>query len=393
MRRIAVLVLVASSAFLAVWAKPPVTQLITVAQLEQVMASGHGGSDGSLAKELSGLRLTERLSNARLTRLEQGAPGKQSREQLLVVADESAFLELPAEDRIADPAPNAAAQATMLGRTAAYFKDTMQEWPNFSAIRAVIRFEGTDTLMAGGLQDDLGTHMGAAMLRSPAAPNWECPGTPRLPSRRLDVIERATLPVIYRRGHALHAFSPGGEFACAQHGVNTADEFSEMYILIPLVTSGGKTVWSHWEESPDGKIAVFRFSAAVNYTGSGADEERSVDLTGELGVNPKDGSVMRLVEVRRWEHDSVSREYDSAVEFGAIAMAGMRLLLPMRRVAMFMTPILKPATLNSTIEGYYRKFHLDKSPLQEYLNDVRFGEYRAAVQAPEAGGAMATNRR
>jgi hypothetical protein len=315
---------------------------------------------------------------------------------LLVIADESAFLDLPVEDRIDDPEPDAAAQAAMLARTATYFKDIMQEWPNFSALREVTRFEGTATLLATGLQDDLGTRMGAALLRSPAAPNWECPRAPRLPTHRLDVIERATLPVIYRRGHALHAFSPGGEFACMQHGVNTSDEFSEMHLLVPLVTGGHKAAWSHWEDSAEGKIAVFRFSAAVSYTGSVGDEEPIVNLTGEMGVNPRDGSVLRLVEIRRWDRNQAAREYDTAVEFGAVALGGMRLLLPARRVAMFQTPILKPAS-DSAVDGYYKKFHLEKSPLQEYLNDVRFGEYRMVVQPVDAaattGAAVATNRR
>jgi hypothetical protein len=397
MRRIAVLVLVAGVALPAAWSKPPVTQLITVAQLEQLMASTHGSPDGTAAKELSGVRLSQRLSNTRLAKLNLLARGKQSREQLLVLADESQFMVLPSEDTIPDPVPDGDAQKTMLARTVAYFKQTMQEWPSFSALRAVTRFEGTATLLAGGLQDDLGTRMGAQLLRSPAAPNWECPGPPRLPTRRLDVIERATLQVIYRRGHALHAFSPGGEFACAQHGVNTSDEFGEMQILVPLVAREGKAVWSHWEESSEGKIAVFRFSASVTYAGSGPDEERLVDLSGELGLNPRDGSIVRLVEMRRWEHQSVMREYDTAVEFGAIALEGMRLLLPVRRVAMFQTPILKPPTWDATIEGYYRKFHLEKSPLQEYLNDVTFGEYRPFTGPQDGAGSaaasVAANRR
>jgi hypothetical protein len=354
-----------------------------------VIAGERSGSDGGMAKRLSEVRLTERLTDARLAQLYEQLRGRQSREQLLVVADESAFLALPAEDKIPDPIPDAEAQAAILARTGAYFKERMAEWPSFSVLRAVTRFEGTATVMASGLEDDLGTRMGAALLRSPAAPNWECPGAPRLPSRRLDVIERATLPVIYRRGHALHAFSTGGEFACMHRGLSTSDEFSEFHTLLPLVAREGKAEWSHWEDSAEGKIAVFRFSASVNYAGT--NDPLAMDLQGEIGVNPKDGSIVRLVEIRRWEHDSVTREYDSAVEFGAIAMGGMRLLLPVRRVAMFMTPILKPVTGNSTMAGYYRKFHLEKSPLQEYLNDVRFGEYRAYASPAEGEGTAAAS--
>ena len=395
MRRIAVLVLVAGVAFPAAWGKPPVTKRVTVAQFAQLVAAMRGESDGSAAKQISGMRLTERLDNEHWTQLDARMPGKQSREQLLVLADESAFLQLPESDRLPDPAPGADAQADLLAHAAAYVRDKTEEWPSFSTLRSVTRFEGTDTLIAMTLQDDLGTRMGSAMLRAPTAPNWECPGSARLPSRRLDVIERATLPVIYRRGHEVHAFSTGGEFACTQRGVNTADEFRELHVLIPLVAGKGKTMWSHWEESAEGKIAVFRYVADVNYGGDTNEPLLLMNLSGEIGVNPTDGSIVRLVEIRRWGRGWTTREYDSAVEFGAVAIGRSRLLLPLRRVAMFQTPILKPAEWDSTMEKYYRKSHLEKSPLQEYLNDVRYREYRLYASAGEgaAAGSVAADRR
>jgi hypothetical protein len=397
MRGIAVLVLIAVVVIPAFAGKPPVTQLVTIAQLEQAIASARGGSDGAAAKQLSEMRLTQRLSNARWAQLEEQLPGRQSREELLVLADEAAFLDLPAEDKLADPAPDGDTQTAILARTAAYVKDTMTELPSFSAQRSVTRFEGTATLLGRDLQDDLGTRVGAELLKSPSAQNWECADAPRLPTHRLDAIERASLPVIYRRGHALHAFTAGGEFACTEHGINTSDEFSEVHVLVPLVVGGGKAVWSHWESSAEGRLAVFRFSASVNYTATVTADERRVDLRGEIAVNPKDGALVRMVEIRRWEQNSIACEFDTAVEFGAVALSGKRLLLPVHRVAMFMTPILKAPTWDRTVESYYRKFHLEKSPLQEYLSDVHFGEYRPynspGEAAETASKALATSRR
>jgi hypothetical protein len=392
MRRMIVLVLLPAFAFSAFAVKPAVTELVSVAQLEQALASAQGASDGAVAKQLAQMRLTERLTDDRLAHLYGTLPGHQSREQLLVLADESAFRELPSEDRLPTSAPDPAAQTEILARTAAYVKDQIGQWPSFSALRSTTRFEGTATVLASGLQDDLGTPVGARLLRSPSAPNWECPGTHRLPSRRLDPIERVTVPVIYRRGHALHSFSGGGEFSCSHNGVNTSDEFGEILILVPLIAGDGKAEWSHWEAGAEGPLAVFKFMASVHFSVSVVSEESTaVELEGELAVDPKDGSVRRLTEVRRWQRNSYPREYDTAVEFGPIAMGGVRLLLPIRRVAMFLTPILKPASDNR-IEGYYRKFHLEKSPLQEYLNDVRFGEYRAYSSPESHGGSTADVR-
>jgi len=375
MRRLALLLLAPAIAFPAFPANPAITQLVTVAQLEDALASSRAGSDGSLAKRLSEMRLTERLSEARLARLETQMPGRQAREQLLVLADESAFLQLPLADRLPAPVPDAAAQAALLARASAYLKDDMTQWPSFSAQREITRFEGTATVLATGLRDDLETPVGVRMLRSPAAEDWECPGEPRLPNRRVDPIERRSLQMLYRRGHSVRAVSTGGEFACAKGGVNTSDDVGEMLLLMPLILRGGKAVWGHWEEGASGPLAVFRFAASVNYESS-AQQARMVQLEGEMEVDPQDGAIVRLAQVRRWMVDGYPREYDTVAEFAPVAMNGARYLLPARRVAMFLTPILKPRTWNNDVENVYRRFHLDKSPEQEYLNDVRFAEYR-----------------
>jgi len=389
MRRLALLVLAPAIAFPAFAAKPAVTQLVTVAQLESALASSRGNSDGALAKQLSEMRLTQRLSEMNRARLEAELPGRQAREQLEVLADESAFLQLPRGDMLPDPVPDAVTQTAMLTRASAYLKDDMARWPNFTAQREITRFEGTATVIAPGLRDDLETAVGMRMLRSPAAENWECPGEPRLPSRRVDPIERRSVQMLYRRGHSVRAMSTGGEFACAKSGVNTSDDMEEMLLLMPLVLHGGKAVWGHWEQGAWGRLAVFRFAASVNYASTAGQEGRMVEVEGEMAVDPEDGGIVRLAQIRRWEVNDYPREYDTVVEFGPVAMSGTRFLLPSRRVAMFLTPILKPRNWNEEMEKIYRKFHLDESPQQEYLNDVRLAGYRAYEPAGVQGTSLA----
>jgi hypothetical protein len=215
------------------------------------------------------------------------------------------------------------------------------------------------------------------MLRSPAAENWECPGEARLPTRRVDPIERRSVQMLYRRGHSVHVVSTGGEFACAKAGVNTADDLGEMVLLMPLVLRGEKAVWGHWEQGAWGRLAVFRFAASVKYASSAGQEGRVVGVEGEMAVDPTDGGLVRLAQIRRWQVDGYPREYDTVAEFGPVAIGGKRYLLPARRVAMFLTPILKQRSWNDEVENVYRKFHLDESPEQEYLNDVRFTGFRA----------------
>jgi hypothetical protein len=51
-------------------------QKIHVAQLEQTVAAAQGKPDAELAQEFAGLELTERLSAARLARLQTGLPAR-----------------------------------------------------------------------------------------------------------------------------------------------------------------------------------------------------------------------------------------------------------------------------------------------------------------------------
>ena len=121
--------------------------------------------------------------------------------------------------------------------------------------------------------------------------------------------------------------------------------------------------------------------------GSQTDSDSFGDYS-QMAVDPQDGGIVRLAQVRRWQVGDYPREYDTVVKFGPVGISGARYLLPARRVAMFLTPILKQRNWNEQVENVYRKFHLDKSPQQEYLNDVRFAGYRAYEPA---GGVPGTS--
>src|ERR1700722_4580431 len=71
---------------------------ITAEQLEQMLAAVNREPDKELAKQLSELELTERLSAARLTRCEANLPGPDARRALRALADRSSFLDPPASE-------------------------------------------------------------------------------------------------------------------------------------------------------------------------------------------------------------------------------------------------------------------------------------------------------
>jgi hypothetical protein len=86
---------------------------LPVAELDKLLTANKGKSDSHLAKQLSEVELTERVTAARLARWENAFNGRKSREELTRLADRAAFLKLPDEDVIRDPAPDNETRARM----------------------------------------------------------------------------------------------------------------------------------------------------------------------------------------------------------------------------------------------------------------------------------------
>ena len=91
---------------------------ISVAQLDQIVSELKSAPDTEAAQRLSDLQLTERLSSDRLSTYSQVLSGEKSRQALRAVADQSQFLDPPAYEIPANPAPSFAEQRRMMGLVA-----------------------------------------------------------------------------------------------------------------------------------------------------------------------------------------------------------------------------------------------------------------------------------
>src|SRR6185369_17585231 len=89
----------------------------TIAQLEQMLTAEHGKSDKDLARQLSKLELTERLSTLRFEKLQARLPGDKSRQALLVLSDISAFHNLSSAEIPQQPPPDRDTQSKILNKT------------------------------------------------------------------------------------------------------------------------------------------------------------------------------------------------------------------------------------------------------------------------------------
>src|ERR1035437_6611849 len=113
---------------------------ITVEQLDHTLTDAHGKRDQDLAKQLGGMELSERLNSPKLAKIQIGLPGEKSRLALLALADASAFLQLPAADIPATPAPDAGTQKLILSRAAEGLEASIHKLPDFFARKTTTRF-------------------------------------------------------------------------------------------------------------------------------------------------------------------------------------------------------------------------------------------------------------
>jgi hypothetical protein len=133
----------------------PVVKHVTVNQLEQILKASHRDSDRKVSRELGDLQLSERLAGKQLLQLRAELPGGNSRRALELLADESAFLEPPAEEIPVREEPDFAAQQRMMAQTVDYLARILPQLPNFFATRTTSRFLENRPLASNLSQDDL----------------------------------------------------------------------------------------------------------------------------------------------------------------------------------------------------------------------------------------------
>ena len=119
--------------------QPPTKQLVTVKQLEALIANEHATSEAELVHQLDGMQLAERLGSTKLAGLAKSVHGNKSRQALEVLADESLFLAPPAEEIPSTPPPDIATQRQMISLTISYINTTIPRLPDFFATRTTVQ--------------------------------------------------------------------------------------------------------------------------------------------------------------------------------------------------------------------------------------------------------------
>jgi VWFA-related protein len=348
---------------------------ISVAQLEQVLASSKVKQDGDLARQLSGMELTERLSLASLQQMESNLPGEKSKQALLALADVSAFLDPPSTEMPATATPDRAAQRRILAMTVQYLGKTLPLLPNIFSARDTARFESRPSQFEEPLSE----------------------------SNPLRLVARSRVTVLYRDGRE---FIDAGADKDKKpqppdKGLATWGEFGPILGIVFIDAARSNFTWSHWELGAGGPQAVFhysvprekshyelRFCCAAGSYGLGLDVlTQRVGYHGELTVDPDSGTILRVTVLADRDPGNPIAQADVAVDYGPVELAGKTYYCPIKGIALAQAPDLKAlhgglAPLASAIEAENRptieKASLSSAaqgPRQILLNDVTFREY------------------
>jgi hypothetical protein len=231
---------------------------ITVAQLEQLLTAATAAhrADDAFAFQIAILDLSERLTPATLGRIEAKLPlGPRTQLALHLLADQSAFLDPPASELPATPAPDAATQLRILGKARTYVAQTLPHLPDFIATRTPYRFnDSPQTLVENGWPARAGLHPVGSSTQEITFREDRL-----IPAADATVDTGATAATA-----ATSAQKPHKEFGMRTLG----GEFGPLPALVLLDTDNGTLAFSRWEQTAAGQLAVYRFSvpkAASHY--------------------------------------------------------------------------------------------------------------------------------
>lgn len=365
MRRITWAISLAALTLLAKAAdKPAAIGNLTVAQLQQVLADAANKTDADVAEQLITLQLGERLSNDRLTQLESGLPGEKSRQALLLLADQSAFLAPPDADIPAASVPAPAETRQMLVQVVNYVNTTLRQLPNFIATRRTLAFQDRP-------KEDV--------LEANATVSYSY-----LP---LHYVGESTTAVTYRDHQeviedGLKRVSAKGQVG----GLVTAGEFGPILTTVAADALKGSITWARWERGVGGRQAVFhyavpdtkshyrvRFCCVVNgYAADGQPDMQIFDektpYHGEIAFNPSDGSILRLTVEAEMPAEGIVPRAGIVVEYGPIEIGGKNYICPTRSISILLAHINRP-------QGMYSGASY-KGPAKTFVNNADFTNYR-----------------
>lgn len=313
---------------------------------------GKLGLDTDRAAEIDSLELTERLTGSTLVRLTaKYKPGPQIRHALELLADRSALLDPPVAELPNQPPPDADSQRKMMDAAGIYVVRVLSHLPNFFAIRTTERFDDAPMTVSG------------VML--PLSPGLHLVGSV---SREITFRDGAEVVDQTQHDHEMSRIPDAG--------LSTSGEFGSEAAMVLVDLARGIYAFHHWEQTPVGVAAVYRYSVARRDSHYQVDYSCQVFVEfhdtpgyhGSLAIDPASGAILRLtLEVDSKKGDPISH-IASAIEYGPVVIGGRRYISPLRSLAFMVQDanaclrkapkekLLQPVTMlnRTTFTDYHR---------------------------------------
>jgi hypothetical protein len=333
---------------------------VSVDELGQVLFAERGKSDQKVADRLSDVVLTERVTAPRLARWEKEFPGSRTRDALIKLSDEVAFLDPPASDVLRDPPPDNETQEKMLALAMSYVRTMIGRLPNFYATRETTHFEGSpEQQSVFSFARNLGQIVNQSRdLEQTGGSKW----------LRSDGVSSVT--VTYRDGQEVKdaQAEKNKKEGYTINGLTTTGEFGPVLVVVIGDSMQGQVTWARWEQGASDPVAVFRYAvpqAQSHYSVEVPDGAKINDLRpayhGEIAIDPETGAVLRVSVVSDLVRPNQMIQAAILVEYAPVEIGDHTYDCPVHGVAFSKVPV-------TAAKG-------DAIVVQTQLNDVVFTNY------------------
>lgn len=347
-------------------------QGVTVDQLNGVIVSSQKMKDAKLAGRLYSLQLTQRLTDKKLAELEAEAPGPESRQALVALADQAEFLDLSPAEIPTQPAPSVDQQRAIIAKSVSYAEATLNRLPNLFARRDTTHFEDSPPVM----QDSGNSQSGNLSTYQPLHP-----------------VAHSAETVLYRKGKEVvqAGAEKQGESTQTPIGMITYGEFGPIFSVLYGDLPKGNLRWSHWEQGTAGLDAVFRFDVPktdshylVRYCCiSGRVFQEFPAYHGELTIDPSNGTILRVTLIADLKGDPLTKS-ELMVKYGTVELGGKKYFCPVRSISVSRAPVQGKqrvgggiyfnAEITANIQGRAGGPEVEGA-LQTMVNETTFDQY------------------
>ena len=375
---------------------------VSVGQLEQFLAADQATqrSDLLIARQISDLELSERLTNATLNLFANRFQlGPRTALALQLLSDQSALLDPPASELPATALPDAATQQRMMDKARGYAVERWAHLPDFFVTRVTNRFDDSPQVVESG--------------------SW--------PVRAgLHLVGNSSRQVTFRDGHEVqdptsqNASSNAG--SAQEIGLHTWGEFGPALSVVLADVAKGSVSFNHWEQAPTGPVAVYRYEvprAASHYTvqyccqidehvvgrtqfgysGNARSPQQVANIPrgddvhqyseapaykGELSIDPASGAIIRITLEADLKSGGPLTRAATVIEYGPVGIGDRSSICPVRSLALSVQEPGKnghPGPSSSNVAGISNESEwqgavsgVNRGPVY-MLNETRFTDY------------------